>query len=103
MPEQGKENLVHLSHEEVRLLPPGYRLVLNLEDELVTLLEPSAAPVLAQCQFPHYAFRALMLLLKSPRGASYAAIYAACRFPDADTTHGLAASEPSQSPDFPVS
>lgn len=102
MTDQEKEYLVHLSSEEVRLLLPGHWLVLNLEDEIATLFDPSGARVLAQCQFPHYAFRALILLLKSPRGASFAEIYAACRCPDPVIRQVLAAPDASQSEEFQV-
>ena len=46
------------------------------EEQIVTLLSPGAEAILAQSQFPTSAFRAFIVLLKSPRGASYAELLA---------------------------
>jgi hypothetical protein len=71
-----QENLVHLTSNEIRIIPAGQRLVINLEEHIVTLVWTESAHILAQSQFPPSSFRALILLLKSPNGASYAEILA---------------------------
>jgi hypothetical protein len=102
MTDREPEKLVHLSAEEVRLLPVGYRLILNISEEIVTLLPPEAGRIVAQCIFPHNAFRALVILLKSPRGASYAELYAAMRCPEAVIRQVLAQASADQSEEFQV-
>jgi len=102
MTKQEPEKLVHLSAEEVRLLPVGYRLILNIAEEIVTLLSPEAGRIVAQSVFPHNAFRVLVILLKSPRGASFAELYAAMRCPDTVIRQVLAAATADQSEEFQV-
>jgi hypothetical protein len=102
MTDREPEKLVYLSAEEVRLLPAGYRLTLNIAEEIVILLPPEAGRVVAACVFPHNAFRALIILLKSPRGASYAEIYAAMRCPENVIRQILAAPAADQSEEFQV-
>jgi hypothetical protein len=102
MTDRAPEKLVHLSAEEVRLLPAGYRLILNIAEETVTLLPPEAGRIVAQAVFPHNAFRALVILLKSPRGASFAEIYAAMRCPETVIRQVLAAATADQSEEFQV-
>jgi hypothetical protein len=68
--------LVHLSAEMVRVIPPGHHLVINLEERIVTQVAISTAHITAQGRFPPSAFRALVILLKSPHIASYADLLA---------------------------
>ena len=70
------QKLIHLNPDEIRIIPPGQRLVLNLEEHIVTLFWPATEKILAQGRFPPSAFRSLIVLLKSPRGASYAELLA---------------------------
>jgi hypothetical protein len=102
MSDREPEKLVQLSAEAVRLLPVGYRLILNVREDIVTLLSPEAGHIVAQCVFPHNAFRALVILLKSPRGASYAELYAAMRCPETVIRQVLASSSADQSEEFQV-
>jgi hypothetical protein len=63
---------IYLTPPQTRVLHPGQRLIINPQDLIVTLDSPASGLFLAQCRFPTAAFRALILLLKSQRGASYA-------------------------------
>lgn len=63
-------------------MPAEQRLVVNLEEQIVTLFLPASEKILAQSQFPPSAFRALILLFKSPRGASYAELLASLHCPE---------------------
>jgi hypothetical protein len=70
-------SVLHLSSETVRVMAPGRMLVLNLEEQIVTLLaQTPQAHMLAQSRFPRSAFRALLLLLRCPSGATYAQLLA---------------------------
>ena len=68
--------IVYLTSHDTRIIPQGQRLAINAEEQIVTLLAPGADAILAQAQFPPSAFRAFIVLLKSPRGASYAELLA---------------------------
>jgi hypothetical protein len=68
--------IVYLTSDDVRIILPGQRLAINAEEQIVTLFSPGADAILAQGQFPPSAFRAFIVLLKSPRGASYAELLA---------------------------
>lgn len=70
------QKLTYLTSDDVRIIPLGQRLVINREEQIVTLLSPGAEAILAQSQFPTSAFRTFIVLLKSPRGASYAELLA---------------------------
>ena len=69
-----RAKFVHLSSEEVPVLPKGHSLMLNASEHIVTLLGPGH--VCAQCRFSRSAFRLLFLLLKAPHGADYAELLA---------------------------
>src|ERR1700730_9814379 len=70
------QKLIHLTSDDLRIIPPGQRLVVNLEEHIVTLSWPATEKRLAQSHVPPSAFRTLVVLLKSPRGASYAELLA---------------------------
>jgi len=70
------QKLIHLTTDDLRIIPPGQRLVLNLEEHIVTLFWPETEKILAQGRFPPAAFGSLVVLLKAPRGASYAELLA---------------------------
>lgn len=96
------QKLVHLTHNDSRIIQSGQRLVINLEEQIVTLFWPEAETILAQSQFPPAAFRALILLLKSPPGASYAEILA-CLHSSGDVVRQLlAARSPDDVAEFQV-
>lgn len=86
-----QENLVTITSNEVRIIPASQRLVINLAERIVTLIETEFAHILAQGQFPPSSFRALILLLKSPNGASYAEILASLHCSDSMIRRLLAA------------
>jgi hypothetical protein len=95
-----QERLVSLSATEVRILSAGQRLVVNLDEHIVTLLLPATGDVLAQGQFPPSAFRALILLFKSSRGASYAELLASLHCPESMIKRILAAPTPDDVAEF---
>jgi hypothetical protein len=70
-------HFVHLSPAEVPALPDGFRLMLNADERIVTLLGPER--IHAQCRFSNGAFRLLFLLLRAPHGANYAELLACLR------------------------
>jgi hypothetical protein len=76
MSQQHDQHLLHLSSETVRVITADQILVLNLREHIVTLLARAQARILAQSRFPPNAFRALILLLTTPDGASYAHLLA---------------------------
>lgn len=97
-----QEKLVYLSPEDVRLMPAGHCLVINAEEQIVTLLHQETVRVVAQKQFPAYVFRALILLLKSTQGASYAQLFACLRCPEQVIRQLLAAPSAEQVREFQV-
>jgi hypothetical protein len=76
-----KARLLHLSAETVRSIPPAHYLVMNLEEQIVTQVAIPTARITAQGRFPASAFRALVVLLKSPHGASYTELLAGLHCP----------------------
>jgi hypothetical protein len=81
MPAPSYERLIHLSSETVWLVPPAHFLVMNLEEQIVTLVMMATGQIKAQGRFPASAFRALVVLLKSPGGATYAELLAGLHCP----------------------
>jgi hypothetical protein len=71
---------VHLSHDDVPVLPIGYALTLNIDERIVTLL--GAGRIRAQCRCSPSAFRLLFFLLRAPHGADYAELLACLRCSD---------------------
>lgn len=67
--------ILHLSHLQCMLLAQDQSLTINVSEHIVTLLGDTRQ-VLAQCRFPHYAFRMFVLLLIAKEGASYDVLYA---------------------------
>lgn len=76
-----RTQFVHLSPVEVPALPDGFRLMLNADERIVTLLGPER--IQAQCRFSKGAFRLLFLLLRAPHGANYAELLACLRCSEA--------------------
>lgn len=76
-----EQKLIYLTSNETRILPADQLLVLSLEDHIVLLFLPDGGQILALGQFPPAAFRSLILLLKSPHGASYAEFLASLHCP----------------------
>jgi hypothetical protein len=76
-----RTQFVHLSPAEVPALPDGFRLMLNADERIVTLLGPER--IHAQCHFSNGAFRLLFLLLRAPHGANYAELLACLRCSEA--------------------
>ncbi len=86
--QQGKQ-LLHLGAEAIPVIAPGHLLVLHLGEQIVTLLaQAPQARILAQSHFPNSAFRALLLLLRSPHGATYAQLLASLHCSE-DVLHQL--------------
>lgn len=94
------QKLIHLTSEDLRIIAPGQRLVLNLEEHIVTLFWPATEKILAQGRFPPSAFRTLVVLLKSPRGASYAELLAGLHCAEEVLKHLLAARTTDDVPEF---
>ena len=69
-----RTQFVYLSPAEVPALPDGFRLMLNADERIVTLLGPDR--IYAQCRLSKGAFRLLFLLLRAPHGANYAELLA---------------------------
>jgi len=94
------QKLIHLTSDDLRIIPPGQRLVVNLEEHIVTLFWPATEKILAQGHFPPSAFRTLVVLLKSPRGASYAELLAGLHCAEEVLKQLLAARTSDDVPEF---
>jgi hypothetical protein len=94
------QKLIHFTSDDLRIIPPGQRLVLNLEEHIVTLFWPATEMILAQGRFPPSAFRSLVVLLKSPRGASYAELLAGLHCTEEVLKHLLASRTTDDVPEF---
>ncbi len=92
--------LIHLSPQMVRPIPPGHHLVINLEEQIVTQVAIKTAHITAQGRFPQSAFRALVILLKSPHVASYAELLAGLHCPAPLLGRLLVADRPAGIEDF---
>jgi hypothetical protein len=95
-----QKKLIHLTSDDLRIIPPGQRLVVNVEEHIVTLFWPATEKILAQGHFPPSAFRTLVVLLKSPRGASYAELLAGLHCTEEVLKQLLAARTSDDVPEF---
>ncbi len=75
-----QKKFVSFSVEEVPALSADHRLLLNIEERIVTLLGPGH--ICAQTRFTESAFRLFSLLLRTPEGAEYAELLACLSCPD---------------------